>query len=966
MVCGPIPPPPMRLLAILALCLPFAVTLRAGAQDTERQYLSGHDSTDAVPWDFFCTAGRGSGYWTKIPVPSCWEQEGFGAYGYGLAARPGKRVPVPPQPPEEKGIYRRDFTVPASWRGRDVRVVFEGVMTDAAVTVNGVSAGPVHQGAFYRFSYDITDKLRFGAENSIEVVVSKESANRSVNAAERRGDYWNFGGIFRPVWLESTPARFIDHVAIDAEADGRFSARVRLGGDIPVGARIELRLRHDHGAWTAPALDFPVPAGSHELTVSTVEGHPDLWTAETPNLYDAEFILRVDGHDVHRVTQRFGFRTLEVKPGVGLFLNGHRITLKGVCRHSFWPETGRTLSLAVQRLDVDLMKEANMNAVRMSHYPPDPEFLDLCDEAGLYVLDELGGWHGRYDTQTGRKLIREMVRRDVNHPSILFWDNGNEGGGNPANDGEFAKYDPQHRPVLHPWADFDGMNTAHYRDYADTVKLAQGPDIFMPTEFLHGLFDGGAGAGLDDYWKIMGEKPLAAGGFIWAWLDEAVARTDENGRLDAQGDLAPDGIVGPHREKEGSYYTIRDIWSPVQIPLATLPANFTGTLPVRNRYDFLNLKTVTFAWRLMRFGPPGALTGLRTLLADGRVPGPDVAPRTDGTVTLPLPADWRDADVLYVTAFDSRERALWTWSWRWKSGLDSIGRAALATSPRFPKYASPIQRPVEPPPVVAVADDGPKAVVTDGRETVRFDRTTGEIDGITYDGRAISLTGGPRLVAYRRYERGFVPVPGMLSGRLTGWNEKHEGDAVVLTATYAGLMREIRWTIGPDGDIRLDYAFKGPGTVDLLGVDFDYPEEKMESKEWFGGGPYHVWQNRLRGTELARWSTPYNNHIPGQDWTFPEFKGWFSGWSWMSFTTTEGRFAFLNGGGAPYVGVYTPHDGAFDPVLVIPRTGLGVYQVIPAMGSKTARPDETGPEGEPKVVDGEVRGTLVIRVLENP
>ena len=119
---------------------------------------------------------------------------------------------------------------------------------------------------------------------------------------------------------------------------------------------------------------------------------------------------------------------------------------KGACRHSFWPETGRTLSLANQREDVRLMKEANMNAVRMSHYPPDVEFLDLCDEAGLYVLDELGGWQQHYDTPTGRKLIAEMVPRDVNHPSILFWDNGNEGGENQENDDEFAKYDPQQRP----------------------------------------------------------------------------------------------------------------------------------------------------------------------------------------------------------------------------------------------------------------------------------------------------------------------------------------------------------------------------------------------------------------------------------------------------------------------------------------------------------------------------------------
>jgi len=179
----------------------------------------------------------------------------------------------------------------------------------------------------------------------------------------------------------------------------------------------------------------------------------------------------------------------------------------------------------------------------------------------------------------------------------------------------------------------------------------------------------------------MGEKPQAAGGFLWVWADEAVARTDENGRLDARRDLAPDGIVGPHHEKEGSFNAIREIWSPVQVPLAALPADFTGTLPVRNRYDFLNLHAVTFEWRLMKFAPPGALLFHRTLLAHGRVPGPDLAPRTDGALSLPLPAYWREADVLCLAALDSREREIWTWTWRWKSGVEAIGRAVATTAP---------------------------------------------------------------------------------------------------------------------------------------------------------------------------------------------------------------------------------------------------------------------------------------------
>ncbi len=247
-----------------------------------------------------------------------------------------------------------------------------------------------------------------------------------------------------------------------------------------------------------------------------------------------------------------------------MYLNGRKIVLKGVNRHSFRPDTGRTLTREQNYADARLIRQANMNAVRMSHYPPDPAFLDAADELGLYVLNELAGWQGFYDTPTGARLIGQIVRRDVNHPSILFWDNGNEGGWNTDNDGEFARWDPQGRPVLHPWAIHGGINTDHYENYDSTVKLSAGPEIFMPTEFLHGLYDGGIGAGLRDYWDVMGKSPTVAGGFFWAFADEGIARSDRDGRIDNVGNAAPDGMVGPRHEKEGSYFAVRELWSPVQ------------------------------------------------------------------------------------------------------------------------------------------------------------------------------------------------------------------------------------------------------------------------------------------------------------------------------------------------------------------------------------------------------------------
>ena len=164
--------------------------------------------------------------------------------------------------------------------------------------------------------------------------------------------------------------------------------------------------------------------------------------------------------------------------------------------------------------DVLLMKEMNMNAVRMSHYPPDSHFLDVCDSLGLYVIDELAGWHGHYDTPTGSTLVKEMVEHDRDHPSVIIWANGNEGGSNPELDMFFGKYDLQNRVVIHPRQLYNGIETQHYRQYNYGVgNYDNGREIVMPTEFLHGWFDGGHGAGLEDYWNKMWYNPLSAGGF---------------------------------------------------------------------------------------------------------------------------------------------------------------------------------------------------------------------------------------------------------------------------------------------------------------------------------------------------------------------------------------------------------------------------------------------------------------------
>ena len=334
--------------------------------------------------------------WTKIAVPSCWELQGFGKYDYGYAKDSVRG--------KEKGLYKHLFNVPAAWKGKVINIVFEGVMTDAEVKVNGKPAGEIHQGAFYAFKYDISKLLKYGKENLLEVTVAKHSANASVNEAERKGDYWIFGGIFRPVWLEVLPEINIDKISIDAKADGSMFFYFNVNKwNIDKGIVEVLDNNNKPILRKVIKADFFGMFHSHSLMDFVKNIKP--WTAESPNLYKAVFTIYKDNKLLHTVSQKFGFRTVEVKQRDGIYVNGTKMKFKGVNRHSFRPETGRTMSKDNSIEDVLLMKDMNMNAVRMSHYPPDDHFLDVCDSLGLFVMDELAGWHGNYDTPTGTKRL---------------------------------------------------------------------------------------------------------------------------------------------------------------------------------------------------------------------------------------------------------------------------------------------------------------------------------------------------------------------------------------------------------------------------------------------------------------------------------------------------------------------------------------------------------------------------------
>ncbi len=934
--------------SLIVLLLVAALGQRLNGAPTEVQFLSGHDKDDAVPWKFFCTSGANSGMWTNLPVPSQWDVKGFGTLDYKKDQTNAW---------SERGLYEHEFSVPPSWAGKRIFLVFNGVMTDTDAKLNGQSVGAIHQGSFYRFKYEVTALVKFGATNKLEVTVARHSANESVNKAERLADYWVFAGIFRPVYLEAVPQEFIERVAIDAKADGSFSAEVFLNGTNAdeveaqilsgdgqkIGGTFALKVAQASRVRDANAGETPA------LLLQSQTATPKLWTAETPNLYNAEFRLKQNGQVIHTFTQRFGFRTMEVRDGDGLYVNGKKIILKGADRHSFWPDSGRCLSEAVHRLDIATLKDANMNAVRMSHYPPDEQFLDLCDELGLYVLDELGGWHNHYDSEVGAKLVHEMLARDVNHPCILFWDNGNEGGWNTNLDHIFTELDPQQRRVLHPWATFSGVNTAHYLAYDKAEIACSGQSvyysnnqelvatndhakyIYMPTEFLHGLYDGGAGAGLDDYWSMMTASKTLGGGFIWELLDEGVKRPD-TGEMDVAGNQAPDGIVGPYRQREGSFYTIKEIWSPIQIT-----RDAKGGFKLENHFSFTDASECEFNWELRKFSTPGEKGNFQTFAA-GKIPAPKIAPGTNGRFTFSPPPN-KNADALALRVNDPSGRELWTWVWPLKKDATHRLAEEPARSHAIPTETNGI------------------ITVKSGELTATFSKENGRLTGVQRGAQKFSLTNGPRLAAG--------------NATLRDIHFTDDGPDAVVAAKFDGNLKSVLWRIHGNGWIQCSYTYAVHGTNDFLGVLFDYPENLVTHKRWRGDGPFRVWQNRLRGVTTGVWENDYNDTLTGyRGWIYPEFKGFFANWHWLQLGTQEGSITAINQGDTKFLQVLTPNFGpdklkakAFAPV---PECGLGFLDAIPALGSKFKEAKFGGPHSLPTVLDTELSGSVSFYFGELP
>ncbi len=485
--------------------------------------------------------------WDTIRVPSNWEMKGYGDPLFRNVTTPFR--PDPPRTPREynpTGSYRRTFTVPASWKSREVFLRMEKTASASFVWINGKEVG-YNEGGQEPAEYNISKYLRSG-KNTIAVVVYKYSDGYYLEDQ----DYWRLSGIFGDVWLFAAPKVHISDWVATTDLDETYTdAKLNLSFNIrnftdqpesDLTIRTLLFNSDKKIVKTLTTEKFQVlPDTSGNMTINEIIINPDKWSAEHPNLYTLIFeLVNSKGITVEVITGRIGFKKTEIRNQV-FYLNGKPVKLNGINSHMQHPVTGHTMDEETIRKDLSIFKQFNINCVRTSHYPPVIKYLDLADEYGIYVVDETGDeahateylsrnkdWEGMY-----RERARKMVLRDRNHPSILFWSAGNESGEGEnicAVIDEGKKYDKTRywmyggNAFSHRCEDIIGPRYPQIRDLLTEVFNIPPSDDSRPSfldEYL--AVTGNGGGGLDDYWELFYSHPRSMGGAIWDFVSTGIS-----------------------------------------------------------------------------------------------------------------------------------------------------------------------------------------------------------------------------------------------------------------------------------------------------------------------------------------------------------------------------------------------------------------------------------------------------------
>ena len=574
---------------------------RAGEKARSERYLSMEGmwrfcfvkNHQDAPKDFF-RLGFDDSQWENFPVPGLFELNGHGDriyknIGYAWATTFDTNPPYIGKTENYTGSYRREFTLPDSWKGQQVLFHVGSATSNLKVWVNGQYVG-YSEDSKMAAEFDITKYVKTG-KNLIAMQVMRWCDGSYLEDQ----DFWRFTGIAREVYLYARPKTYIENIQIlqdwnVEEQRGEIGYTVDVKN--PSGVSLEVSLedlqgrvifKHDGHRW---------PYYHHEhFMLDPKDVKP--WTAETPNLYNLLITLKKKGEVLQVVRQRLGFRHVEIKNGQ-LLLNGQPILIKGVDRHELDPDGGYVVSMERMRQDIRIMKQLNINAVRTSHYPDDPRWYELCDSAGLYLVAEANlESHGMgYGKQTLAKnaLFSQMhLERNQgnvltlrNHPSIIVWSMGNEAGYGPNFEAvyDWIKSVDTTRPVQYEQAGQDGKTDIFcpmYFYYRDCEKYAKGdnPRPLIQCEYAHAM--GNSMGGFKEYWDLVRKYPKYQGGFIWDFVDQGLRDKSKvtgkeiftyggdygrypasDNNFNCNGIIAPDRRLNPHAYEVQYYY--QNLW----------------------------------------------------------------------------------------------------------------------------------------------------------------------------------------------------------------------------------------------------------------------------------------------------------------------------------------------------------------------------------------------------------------------
>jgi beta-galactosidase/beta-glucuronidase len=893
--------------------------------------------------------------WADIAVPGNWQLQPQALAGFKdnpiYANVHYTFEPNPPYPPAENptGCYRTVFNLDPAWQGRSVFLLFESVDSNLTLWINGLEVGYC-QDSRLPAEFDITPYLRPG-ENVLAAQVMRYCDGSYLECQ----DFWRMSGIQRDVILYSKPSVCLEDFTVrtwfdDCYQDARLEVEARLTPNPALTQyTVEAMLYNAEGQ---PVLAQPLGAAPETTTAFRLRTRqktavaflealipaPHRWTAETPYRYTLTLTLKdPQGAAVDFESSQVGFRQVEIKDGL-LLINGQRLVMRGVNRHEHHPVRGRAVTEADMRQDIILMKQLNINTVRTCHYPDHPTWYDLCDEYGLYVIDEvniethgLGGALSQDPLWAQAYLERgiRLVLRDKNHPCVILWSLGNESGCGPhqaAMANWMRAYDPTR--IIHyesglPGPEISDVFSCMYPNLEQMRQLLADPHEKRPVMMCEYAYAKGNSTGnFFKFWEMVDAYPRFQGGCIWDWHDKAILHTRPDGRpyYAFGGDFGPDfdyqrfyqdnedpqmccnGIVGPDLRPHPGAYEVKKVQAPVavfvELGAGGQPAQdiHAGQVTVWNKHQFLNLAYLSIHWELLEDGQ---------IIQSGALPPLDLPAGQRALLTIPftLPTPLAPgAEYFLNIRFKLLEAASW---------------APAGHEVAWEQFPLRLPAPARPPrslahlPALTLIEAGDRLTVQGEKFQVIFDRRAGALTDYQVNGLSL-LQSGP-LENYYRAPTDIDLLMGNPPASIHLWRavgvdrlERHLLSFHV-TQTRAGHVEvrassRIHASGGPKGiESEMVYRIDGDGQITIensvlvadfmphlprVGLELILPAG-FETFTWYGRGPHENYADRLRSALIGRYTSRVDEQFT--PYVYTSESGGKEGVRWLALTNAEGR-----------------------------------------------------------------------------